>query len=659
VHSPVGRLTESISPKTCQLGYRPDIDVLRAVAVLSVLCFHWNVRAFSGGYVGVDVFFVISGFLITKILLKDAAAGRFSFVGFYERRIRRIVPALYAIIATTAFAACFFLLPPQFSSFARSVVAVTVFSSNILFWWDAGYFDASAITKPLLHTWSLAVEEQFYLVLPVLIMLLHRGVSGLKSPKNICTIFVLLGLASFSYNVVQMGKAPSSAFYLAPGRAWEFLIGSILATGYIPASRNFVIQFIGLTIGLSLLASAIFLFDSKTAFPGAAALVPCGGAAIFLWANTHRLPRPLELKIVAVPLFFGRISYSLYLWHWPLWVFALLWLHPDEDFLLSTKLEMFILATAMSFVSYRLIEATFRSRTMVGRNKIFIGAGLSSALIFSFGFLGIALDGFPNRLPPNIAALGSYAHYPRSTFYREDTCFLEPSQTIDAYNIEKCATAELGERSIFLVGDSTAAHYFPGLEYATTGHSVKILQANSASCPPFYGLSLGVSPNCKAMNDLVLERLKIAPPKAILISANWRYYSEAVGYDAFLNLLKNGLVEIKDGIHIVIFGPSIEYKEPLPTLLASLALRRIDISRSAKLALPRIFNLDRRMKSDLSKIPNVTYVSILSAMCPSEACPLTTDGIPVQWDAVHLTEPGSKLAISAVLPELGPILFSN
>jgi peptidoglycan/LPS O-acetylase OafA/YrhL len=178
VHSPVGRLTESINPKTYELGYRPDIDVLRAVAVLSVLCFHWNVRSFSGGYVGVDVFFVISGFLITKILLKDAAAGRFSFVGFYERRIRRIVPALYAIIATTALAACFFLLPPQFSSFARSVDAVTVFSSNILFWWDAGYFDASAITKPLLHTWSLAVEEQFYLVLPVLVMLLHRGVSG-------------------------------------------------------------------------------------------------------------------------------------------------------------------------------------------------------------------------------------------------------------------------------------------------------------------------------------------------------------------------------------------------------------------------------------------------------------------------------------------------
>jgi peptidoglycan/LPS O-acetylase OafA/YrhL len=650
VSNRVGLLTSS---------YRPDIDILRAIAVLSVLCFHWDVPPFFGGFVGVDVFFVISGFLITRLIAHDEQADKFSFARFYERRARRILPALYVVIAATGLAAWYLLLPPQTIDFARSIVAVTLFSSNILFWQEAGYFDAPALTKPLLHTWSLSVEEQFYLIFPALLILLFKRLTVPTATRNTIATLLVIAVASFAYNVWRVNVAPSSAFYLSPGRAWEFLLGSILAVGDAPKIRNHYAQFLVATLGITMIIAAALSFSSKTAFPGTAALLPCVGTVLCIWANTDRNPGRIERALTSLPLFYGKISYSLYLWHWPIWLFARLWLRPDGDFPTSTKLAMFASASALSFVTFRLVEQPFRNPNRVGRPVLFVSGAIASGSLLLFGIMGVELGGFPGRVPPEIAALANYASYPRSVPYRENVCFLQPTQKIEEYDFDKCGTAKVGMRSVLLLGDSLAAHYLPGLQQATSDHPALILQANSSGCAPFIGLSQPALPNCDAMNLLVRNLLHRSRLDVVVLSANWRVYSETLGYDRFLQLIRTTIAEVPQDIPIILLGPSIQYEEPLPQLLASFALRGTDNSDLPQLVKPAIFELDRRMKADFAAMPNVTYVSVLAANCPDQRCPLLIGKIPVQWDAVHLTVPGSQRVIAAALPQMASTLFGH
>jgi len=272
-----------------RIGYRADIDLLRAIAVLSVLCFHWHVPPFFGGFVGVDVFFVISGFLITQLITSEITSGHFSFARFYERRIRRILPALYVVIAVSCVAAWFFLLPPQMTDFTNSIAAATLFSSNILFWQETGYFDGPATLKPLLHTWSLSVEEQFYLFFPTLILLITRRSTLSREAINTTTALIVICIGSFAYNVWQVAVQPSSAFYLSPGRAWEFLLGSVLAMRCTPTTKVRSLQFFVATVGLIMILYAAIMFRPRTPFPGLAALLPCLGTATCIWANTDRV----------------------------------------------------------------------------------------------------------------------------------------------------------------------------------------------------------------------------------------------------------------------------------------------------------------------------------------------------------------------------------
>jgi peptidoglycan/LPS O-acetylase OafA/YrhL len=563
------------------------------------------------------------------------------------------------VIAATGFAAWYLLLPPQTVELARSTVAVTLFSSNILFWQEAGYFDAPALTKPLLHTWSLSVEEQFYLVFPSLLIILLKRLAVPAASRNALGALFIFAAVSFAYNVWQVGAAPSAAFYLSPGRAWEFLLGSMLAVGNIPKIKNLYVQFAVATLGITMIVAAALTFRSKTAFPGAAALLPCIGAAICIWANTYRAPGRIERNLTRLPLFYGKISYSLYLWHWPIWLFARLWLRPDEDFPPSTKLAMFALATALSFVSFRLVEQPFRDPALVGRWRLVLMGGMASASLVSVGIMGIELGGFPGRIPPDIAALSNYAHYPRSAPYRENVCFLQPFQKIEEYDVDKCATLKPGVRSVLLLGDSLAAHYLPGLQQAASDHSLLILQANSAGCAPLIGFSQPALPNCNAMNLLAENLLNKSPPDVAMLSANWRVYSEALGYQRFLELVRTTIAKMPQNIPIIFLGPSIQYEESLPQLLASLALRGADLSDLPQLVKPKLFELDDRMKADLGATPNVTYVSILTANCPDRKCPVLLGKIPLQWDAVHLTVPGSQRVIAAALPQMTSTLFGN
>src|SRR5580704_1090978 len=342
------------------LTYRPDIDGLRAVAVLLVVAFHTGIGKFRGGFVGVDVFFVISGFLISSVILAEISAGHFSIAAFYERRIRRIFPALVVMMFVTSFLAAKYFLPSELTDYAKSLLAATFSVSNFYFWRQSGYFDAPAALKPLLHTWSLAVEEQFYIVFPLFLVLIRK-----LFPERLRTAVVLFALASFVVSAYGAFYAPVSTFYMLHTRAWELLLGTIISLNILPDIKSPLWRNVATIVGLGLIVAAGVFYTSTTPFPGIAALAPCVGSALIIStgrSGSSVVGRALSLKPV---VFIGLISYSLYLWHWPIIVFQ-----GVGTFLVSgvservVKLAIIVASLIAGTISWKFVEIPFRSGSL-------------------------------------------------------------------------------------------------------------------------------------------------------------------------------------------------------------------------------------------------------------------------------------------------------
>ncbi|MBM3820412.1 MAG: acyltransferase, partial [Acidimicrobiia bacterium] len=377
--------------------YRREIDGLRAIAVLPVILFHAGFARFSGGFVGVDVFFVISGYLITTLILTDARAGRFTLLGFYERRARRILPALFLVMAVSIPFAWLWMLPTDLKDFSESLAAVATFWSNVLFWRESGYFDTASELKPMLHTWSLAVEEQYYLLFPPLVLLIWR-----LGRSWMLLILTAGALASLLLAERASGRSPAAAFFLLPTRGWELLFGAVI--GYYLLDRTAprataVVRESMSVLGLLLIGVGVFAFNAQTPFPGVYALVPTVGTALLILFATAetRTGRVLGARpLVAI----GLVSYSAYLWHQPLFAFAR---HrslsePGTGTLLVLSLAALLLAA----ISWRYVEVPFRDRTVTSRRTI---VAVTAAGIIAFSGLGIAgaaAEGFGGRLPPNL-----------------------------------------------------------------------------------------------------------------------------------------------------------------------------------------------------------------------------------------------------------------
>jgi peptidoglycan/LPS O-acetylase OafA/YrhL len=372
--------------------YRPDIDGLRAVAVIPVILYHAGSTAFSGGFVGVDVFFVISGFLITSLIVTDLERKTFSLSGFYQRRIRRIFPALYLMLLASAAVGWVVLLPDDYRALGSSIAATTAFVSNIYFWLQSGYFDPAAAAKPLLHTWSLAVEEQYYILFPVYLMLMYRFFR-----RNTFWATCLIGIASFCLCLEASYFHVSAAFYLAPTRAWELFIGAAIGLSTQRPRQSFITQAASFA-GLALIAAAIFSYRNGTLFPGFAALLPTVGAALFIWAGPGNTAN--QLLGASVPNFIGRISYPLYLWHWPAMFFA----RYVEISGLGTAAYagVIALAVALSIATWALVEQPIRhARFFAQPRRIFPAAAIMTALMMSFGLASFSTGGFLIRVPPD------------------------------------------------------------------------------------------------------------------------------------------------------------------------------------------------------------------------------------------------------------------
>ncbi|SNR66859.1 acyltransferase family protein [Paracoccus sediminis] len=360
------------------MKYRPEIDGLRSVAVLPVILFHAGLGVFSGGYVGVDIFFVISGYLITTIILGRIVAGRFSLLEFYARRSRRILPALFVVIACTIPPAFLLMLPSQFQDFSQSVAAVTVFSSNILFWKESGYFAAAADLKPLLHTWSLAVEEQYYVLFPLMLLGLWR-----LGARLALMVLGAIFAASLIASQILSARAPDANFFLLPSRAWELLAGSLCAiwilkrgrSGNAPAS----------TLGLALILGSIFLYDGNTPFPSLYALAPVGGTALVILFADGRTPVGRLLSMRG-PVFIGLISYSAYLWHQPLFALARL-ASPDHP-PMAVMMALAALSIGLAYLSWKYVEQPARHHPWPIRRVL--GATVAASVLFAA--VGLALN---------------------------------------------------------------------------------------------------------------------------------------------------------------------------------------------------------------------------------------------------------------------------
>ena len=380
--------------------YRSDVDGLRAIAVLLVLLYHTDL-GFRGGFVGVDVFFVISGFLITGLILRQQERGTFRIAEFWKRRIRRILPVSIVVVLVTLTAGYFLLLPRDLEELADSAIYQQLMMSNMYFWHHSGYFDGRAELKPLLHTWSLGVEEQFYLGYPVLLVLLQKISRG-----AIFLALLAIAFVSFALSDALLAEHPGATFYGLPTRAWELLIGGALAAcpWTVVWSRWFA-EIVSL-IGLAMISYSAWVFNSKTDFPGPNALMPCLGAALVIATGaTERtfVRRILSLKPV---VFVGLISYSLYLWHWPLLAYQRYWFGNNIDVL--SRIVILLTSFFLAVLSWRFVETPFRSSefwTRLSGRSILTGAVFSTALILMVAVWTVRAGGFPERIPPNVLAI--------------------------------------------------------------------------------------------------------------------------------------------------------------------------------------------------------------------------------------------------------------
>lgn len=374
------------------MHYRAEIDGLRAIAVLPVILFHAGFTAFSGGFVGVDIFFVISGYLITSIILSEMEQGKFSIVNFYERRARRILPALFFVMAATLPFAWMWLIPSEFKDFSKSIVAVMLFSSNILFWQTSGYFDTAVESKPLLHTWSLAVEEQYYVLFPILLLVAWRF-----GRRNLAALLLVLVIASLMLAQYTTTMEPDASFYLLPTRGWELGIGALAAL-YMKKSERVELargwsEALAM-LGLLLIAASIFVYDENTPFPSAYTLAPTiGTALIILYCRPATLAGWLLTRRAMVGI--GLVSYSAYLWHQPL--FALARQRSAHEPGLLTFTVLGVLSLVLGYLSWRYVEAPFRDRSRIGKSRVFSLSAVGMAVFLCIGLAGYQTNGFRER----------------------------------------------------------------------------------------------------------------------------------------------------------------------------------------------------------------------------------------------------------------------
>ena len=611
-----------------------------------VLIFHAFPQALPGGFIGVDVFFVISGFLITGIIAREIELGRFSLLGFYNRRIRRIFPALIVVLGTTLVLGWLWMLPAAFAQLGSDTFASAAFFANIALLLQSGYFDVESAKKPLLHLWSLGIEEQFYLAWPLLLMLAAR------LRLSLLAVAFVLGIGSFLFNVALIGADPVATFYLPFTRAFELLTGAVLACGWSRVDQTRRASNMRAGIGVLLIAVAAGVLDSHRAFPGWWALLPVVGAALLLSAPAAFVNR--VVLAAPTPVWIGLISYPLYLWHWPLLVFFAI-----IKFAPLTLLERGLivgLSFLLAWLTYRFIETPLRfgrhgafssevdtgsrqenasnqesSRKIIGLSAAMVIVGVAGAVI-------VQGRGFDFRLPVEVRAMANVPT--QNARWRFRQCLLDLSREMSF--ADDCV--DRGRRPLVMVwGDSTAAALIPGLRKAQETRNFGIAQFTSSSCIPILDADIPSTPNCRAINDKVLALAREIRPDIVVLHGAWEVHLDKIA--ATVAALK-----AQTGARVVVLGSVPWWKRGLPNEV----LRYFMLQR--KLIPERSDRAERdgtaaALREKLAPT-GAEFISARDALCNAEGC-LTRVGDSAAdisaSDQIHLTEKGSAYLIESVI----------
>lgn len=601
------------------MKYRADVDGLRAVAVLAVVGFHAGVPWLTGGFAGVDVFFVISGFLIGGVVAERQARGDFSLGWFWERRVRRIFPSLMVMLAVTTAIAWWLLTPRDLLAYVRSMAAALVSLSNVHFWRTSDYFGGEDLIRPLLHTWSLGVEEQFYVAFPVLMLLLARVAAGRVR-------LVLGGLAALSLALAawQTAAHPDAAFYLPLARAWELLAGVLLAL-WAPKVRPGAPQHaLGLT-GLALIVGTCLLVDKATPWPGVAALAPVLGAVLVIGAGGGIAGRLLALRPM---VWIGLLSYSLYLWHWPLLTFQRYLLPGGWPAALAV-----LLAIGLAALSLRFVERPFRNSAFLTRRQVFAAGAGAILLLGAVCGLVILGKGVPQRFDQRSLAMAESRLERSRGSYRDGTCFISYRFDARDYRKDLCDAADPRRPDWLLVGDSHAAHLWSGL--AAANPDINVMQVTSSGCEITLTRGDAERDVCDRMARLVYGDLLINNrPDGVLLAGRW-WAKDLPRLAGTLDWLR-----ARD-IPVILVGPIPQYSDDLTRLLIlSWRFHDPDLPRKRRLDWPR--DVDRDLRK-LAADKGVTYVSLYDLLCDGDDCVTLVDPVtPLQWDYGHLTPEGSR-----------------
>jgi len=611
--------------------YRPDIDGLRAVAVLLVLFHHLFPNSITGGFIGVDIFFVISGFLITTQIFTELEAGKFSITEFYQRRINRIIPTLLVVSATSVIVGILTLSPADLILLSRSALSAMLGISNVFFWKEYGsYFSPNSTEAPLLHTWSLGVEEQYYVLWPLLLLGLF------KFGKNHVMVLVgLLLLASLAISELGARIVASASYYLLPMRFFELLLGGIAALAVFYRQLQWLsrIKYSSL-IGLILIIAAALKLDDSAIFPGIHAMVPCLGTALLLFVGTQKNPisDPVLNILTKKPLVaLGLISYSLYLWHWPI----IAWLNyknVEVDSIVATIVIM--LSLILSWITWRFVETPFRRSGILfsfshvlGWRYVLPVLGLSTVVLLTINF-----NGFPERFDGAVARMEVALNAQPELLRR--TCHSAPALYFMQPNPNEC---HLGATKLhldgLLIGDSYANHFTGMVDVMAKADSISIMDYTMSSCPPLLGYKAPVNAEwCEKRTRITFDYIKNSKPSKVILAANWPN-SEAAGEkleDTIGYLLNAGasVTLIIDNAYIPKAG-----RCPIKKLMF-----KTDDDCSSNLVPPKEY-----LDEIKSKYPSINIINPNSIICQNGKCSPTYGDLLLYRDNGHLNDFGSRL----------------
>ena len=631
--------------------YRPDIDGLRAVAVLAVVAYHAFPETIRSGFIGVDIFFVISGFLISTIVFENMAANRFSIVDFYSRRIRRIFPALLVVLSSVLIIGWFLLLGVDYALLGKHVASGAGFSANIILWLEADYFDLSAELKPLLHLWSLGLEEQYYLLWPALMWALW------KPGRNLYKALTAIFLASLILCLYQTNSDKTLAFYSPFSRFWEILLGSLIAyatflensrTPTRPTARFANARSL---LGVVLIGIGFQVITNKSSFPGWLALLPTIGTALIIaggsasWINSKILSQRLLVGV-------GLISFPLYLWHWPLLSFARI----EAGQTVSPELRWALLAISflLAWITYRFVERPLRFGR--ARNSKTIMLLCVMACVGTAGYLTFRSEGFPNRFPEIIRTATSYIPFAWGDHVRSEVCHMH----LVTSTVHKPECFEVARPLVAVWGDSHAASLYPGLKKLQSSKQFGVIQVTESGCPPLLGIDqFNYRHNCKQVNDEVIQKLIEAKPDVLILHGTWWSVVDPLPEDVIYEGTTRSVRTLKEQLpnaKIFIVGPVPRWHDSPQKVIYQSWEHSIDKTKEPPIMLEA--KILTNVENTLAKVATetgVNYISLTPVLCDNGKC-MSRLG-PTQLDIIatddgHLSPNASIYVIQQIKDRL-------